>query len=223
MQTNYGKQFTEMIYNGSSELKTSSKFNSVKKMMESLKRDDNTLVFIYVGRIAKIKNTLLLIETFNRLLDNNENVCLCIVGYDGTPNKTYLYKCEQENRYPEYIKFVGRKENIGDYLSFADASCMTSIKEGLGISALEAFSIGVPMLSTPSGGPPEIIISGFNGYVSEETNVSSYIKIIKKFIEKPLLNELNIIKLYNDNYTMKICAMHYIDLYKKVLSIKDEL
>jgi len=223
VQKNYGEQFNEMIYNGSSELKTSSNISSVKKLIESLKKDDNTLVFLYVGRIAEIKNTLLLIQTFNKLLDNGENVCLCIVGYDGTSRQTYFYECEQENRYPEYIKFVGRKENIADYLSFADAACMTSIKEGLGISALEAFSMGVPLLSTPSGGPPELIISGVNGYVSEKTSLSSYVQIIKRFIEKPLLNKLDIIKLYNDNYTMEICAMNYIDLYKKDLSTKDEI
>ncbi len=222
VKNNYGNQFDEMIYNGSSELTISQDAKSVHNFIESLKKDEETLVFVYIGRIAKVKNTLLLVKSFNKLLDGGQNVCLCIVGYDGSLSQSYLHECKKENRYHDKIQFVGRKENIVDYLLYSDALCMTSNLEGLGIVALEAFSMGVPLLSTPSGGPPEIIISGVNGYVSEQISVDSYVKILEKFIEKPLTNKLEIVKLYKENYTMNICAMHYINLYKKKVLYKME-
>ena len=171
-------------------------------------------MFLSIGRIAKEKNTLLLVKAFNELLDNGQNVCLCIVGYDGTPGQSYFIECKNENRYSDRVKFVGRKENIADYLLCANASCLTSNFEGLGIAALEAFSMGIPVLSTPSGGPSDIIIPGINGYISEHITVDSYVEILNNYIEKPLRNKEEIIELYKEKYTMKACALQYLDLYK---------
>ena len=92
--------------------------------------------------------------------------------------------------------------------------CLTSNYEGLGIAALEAFSMGIPVLSTPSGGPSDIIIPGINGDLSKEITVESYIEVLNRFIEKPLKNRENIIKIYQDKYTMKTCALRYLTLYR---------
>jgi len=215
VQKTYGTYFDTVIYNGSSELTVSENLKSAYNFIESLKKDDETLVFIYIGRIAEVKNTLLLVKVFNKMLDDNQNVCLCIIGYDSSPNQSYIQKCKKENRYEDKIQFIGQRKNIADYLSYSDAMCMTSKQEGLGIAALEAFSMGVPVLSTPSGGPSEIIVSGENGYVSEQVNVNSYLNILKRFIKKPLKDKKKIIRIYKENYTMDICAQKYIDFYKK--------
>lgn len=215
IQKTYGKQYNEVVYNGSSELKTTSALENVKNNIEFLKNNKETLVFLYIGRIAPEKNTLLLIEAFNNLLDENMNIILCIIGYDTTPQQDYLPQCKNKNKYPDKIKFLGRKENIADYLTYVDANCMTSTYEGLGITALEAFSMGVPVLSTPSGGPSDIIVSGINGYVSKEVSVESYLNIVKSFILNPLVDKDEIKKIYNEKYTMNICAENYLTLYKQ--------
>ncbi len=215
IQKTYGKQFNNVIYNGSSELKNTSELNNVRQYIENIKNDSNTLVFLYIGRLAPEKNTLLLIQAFNRLIDQGENIVLCIIGYDTTPEQDYLPQCQNKNLHPDKIKFLGRKENIADYLIYADAKCMTSTYEGLGITALESFSMGVPVLSTPSGGPSDIIKEGINGYVSEKITVDSYLKILKFFISNPLKNKDQIVSIYKENYTMDICARNYLDLYKK--------
>lgn len=217
VQVTYGNQFNKIIYNGSSNIKTTTSLTDVKDYIESLKNDKETLIFIYIGRLAPEKNTLLLIKAFNKLLDENENVALCVLGYDTTPQQDYFPKCKNENRYPDKIKFLGHKENIADYLFYADALCMTSIYEGLPIVALEAFSMGIPLLSTPAGGALDIIIPDVNGYLSEEITVDSYLNILKLFISKPLINQDKIKNIYNETYTMKICAENYLTLYKQRL------
>lgn len=214
----YGVHLEKIIYNGSSELVISSEVKNVSNYINKLKKDSNTLVFLYIGRISKEKNTLLLVKAFNELLDKDQNICLCIVGYDGTLEQSYLLGCKSENRYPDKIHFVGRKENIADYLVCADASCLTSNYEGLGIAALEAFSMGVPVLSTPSGGPSELIISNVNGYVSTQISVESYVKILEKFIEKPISDKVRIKNIYQEKYTMYVCATKYLELCEKKLS-----
>ena len=210
----YGEHLETVIYNGSSELTISSQTEVVTHYINGLKKDKETLVFLSIGRISKEKNTLLLIKSLNKLLDDGQNFCLCMVGYDVTPEQSYLLECKNENRYPDKIQFVGRKENIADYLLCADASCLTSTYEGLGIAALEAFSMGVPMLSTPSGGPSDIIIPGINGYISEYSTIESYIKILNYFIDEPLRNREKIIEIYKEKYTMKRCALYYLEHYE---------
>ncbi len=217
IQETYGSNLSTLIYNGSSELSISPESKNVAYYINKLKMNEETLVFMYIGRIQKAKNTLLLIQSFNKLLDNGQNVCLCIVGYDPVPNKIYSNLCKSENKYPDNIKFLGRKDNVADYLLCSDTLCLTSTYEGLGIAALEAFSMGVPVLSTPSGGPSDIIIPGMNGYISEEITVESYVKILYKFIDKPLRNREKIIELYQEKYTMRACASQYLELYKSKL------
>ena len=74
--------------------------------------------------------------------------------------------------------------------------------------------MGIPVLSTPSGGPSDIIDTGINGYISEYTTVESYIKVLNTFIEKPLRNKAKIIEIFKEKYTMKKCASKYLELYK---------
>ena len=212
----YGKYLDKVIVNGSSKLAISPDSDNIADYINKLKKNDNTLVFIYIGRISMEKNTLMLVESFNRLLNDGCNVVLCIIGFDNSRDMSYIEECKNNNRYPNEIQFVGRKENIADYLKCADALCLTSFYEGLGIAALEAFSMGVPVLSTPSGGPSDIIISGLNGYVSKQTTKKSYIEILQQFIKKPLKNKKTIIDIYKQNYTMEICASKYLNLYKNI-------
>jgi glycosyltransferase involved in cell wall biosynthesis len=214
IQNVYGEHFDCTIYNGSSTLRTTSALEDVNNLIASLKNNNDTLIFVSIGRIAPEKNTLLLIDAFNELLNKDANIALCIIGYDSTLKQDYLPQCQERNKYPNKIRFLGRKENIADYLTFADANCMTSTYEGLGITALESFSMGVPVLSTPSGGPSDIIIPGINGWVSDEITVESYMVILKKFISNPLTDNEAIVQTYKQNFTMEICAQKYLDLYQ---------
>lgn len=214
----YGNRYKKVIYNGSSKLALTEEEPVVSEFIKHLKKDENTLVFLYIGRIREVKNTLLLIKAVNKLLDDHQNVCLCVVGYDGSPDQSYLLECKTKNRYSNRIKFVGRKENIADFLLQADALCLTSSYEGLGIAAIEAFSIGKPVLTTPSGGPSELIVSGVNGYVSTQISVESYIDILYKFIEKPLNDNSKIKNIYQEKYTMNVCASKYLELYEKKIN-----
>ena len=57
-----------------------------------------------------------------------------------------------------------------ELLNKSDAYILPSYKEGLPISILEAMSYGMPIISTPVGGIPEIVSNGENGYLVEPGN-----------------------------------------------------
>jgi len=220
IQNTYGKHYNDYIYNGSSRLERSPLFESVQMKVNKDKVNKNTMLFLYIGRIAPEKNVLLLIKTFTQLIKDDNNILLYIIGYDSTSDKSYLPICKENNIFPERIKFLGEKINIYDYLYFTDALCMTSNYEGLGIVALEAFSLGKPVISTPSGGPNELIINGINGYLSESINVQSFMDAINLFINTPISEKIKIKQIYEDKFTMKKCAVNYISLYTRILQYK---
>lgn len=74
-----------------------------------------------------------------------------------------------------------------ELLNKSDAYILPSYKEGLPISILEAMSYGMPIISTPVGGIPEIVSNGENGYLVEPGNKEDIYKAIIS-----LLNDLDL-------------------------------
>lgn len=71
----------------------------------------------------------------------------------------------------EQIKFLGKQEQMEDILPIADLFLLTSEYESFGLAALEAMAAEVPVISTNAGGLPEIMIDGYNGYMSNVGDV----------------------------------------------------
>jgi N-acetyl-alpha-D-glucosaminyl L-malate synthase BshA len=73
-------------------------------------------------------------------------------------------------------RFLGKQEQISEILSIADLFLLPSQSESFGLSALEAMSCMVPLISSNSGGIPEININGVTGYMSEIGDVDDMAK-----------------------------------------------
>jgi N-acetyl-alpha-D-glucosaminyl L-malate synthase BshA len=69
------------------------------------------------------------------------------------------------------VRFVGKQEQMEDILAIADLFLLTSEYESFGLAALEAMAAGVPVVSTNAGGLSEIMVQGFNGYMSNVGDV----------------------------------------------------
>jgi N-acetyl-alpha-D-glucosaminyl L-malate synthase BshA len=65
------------------------------------------------------------------------------------------------------VKFMGKQDAIVELLSISDLFLMPSQSESFGLSALEAMSCSVPVISSSIGGLPELNIHGETGYIAE--------------------------------------------------------
>jgi N-acetyl-alpha-D-glucosaminyl L-malate synthase BshA len=69
------------------------------------------------------------------------------------------------------IRFLGKLEAVEEVLSVADLFLMPSEKESFGLAALEAMACQVPVISTNTGGLPELNVQGVTGFMSNVGDV----------------------------------------------------
>ncbi len=123
-------------------------------------RDGFTLVF--VGRLEPIKNHALLFRALQGALTATPTLRLWMVG-DGS-ERPRLERLATELGIATQVTFWGRQVDVAPFLSGADAFVMSSTSEGLPISLLQAFSLGLPSIVTDVGGMAEVVRSTKAGY-----------------------------------------------------------
>ena len=213
----YGQTHENKIDNGAKALIKTDKFDETSQYIQSLKEDENTKIFVSIGRLMEQKNHLMMIEAFETLFVKGLNAKLLIIGSKKT-DSAYAQRCQDSIKSHDKIFLLGEKPNIPDFIYNCDAMCLSSIYEGMPISILETMSAGVPTISTPVGGVVDIIDDGVNGYLSKEVNVHSYVKALKRFLEHPTHDKIKTKQIFDDNYSIETTAKNYMELYKKVSS-----
>jgi len=82
------------------------------------------------------------------------------------------------------IRFLGKQEAVEELLAIADLFVLPSETESFGLAALEAMACRVPVISSNTGGIPEINIHGETGFMSNVGDTSDMaangIKILQK-------------------------------------------
>jgi glycosyltransferase involved in cell wall biosynthesis len=203
------------IDNGINTLAVTEKINDVKAEIETLETNHQTKILVCVGKLDENKNQELLMEVLDDLKD--ENIIALLIGSDPSESQAYLKKLLAIK--PENAFLLGAKANVADYLAHADAFVMTSLNEGLPLSALEAFSMGLPILSTPAGGLKSLVENGVNGFMAKDTSREEMKKIVRQFLESGQEQiqriEVSNKKKFMSLYTMDACVRKYLLLYNK--------
>ena len=112
--------------------------------------------------------------------------------------------------------WVGGEKKI-ELLNWADLYILPSFNEGLPISILEAMSYGLPIISTPVGGIPEVVKG--NGVLVTPGNIKEIHDAIKKYIDNPLLieKERNISLKMVETYLPDFVMNQLKNIYEKLL------
>jgi glycosyltransferase involved in cell wall biosynthesis len=210
----YGDECKANIEIGTIPVEATPLHDEVKKTIDTFRKDENTKIFVSIGRFYDVKNQELLIDAFEALLEEDYDAHLIIIGaLDVVPE--YASLCQGKIKTPDRIHLVGEKENVADYLIEADCLCFSSTYEGLPMAMVEAMSVGVPTIATPVGGIPDLIQEGVNGYMSTDMSTKAYLALFKKFIESDKLDSQKIKDIFEEKYSIKQCAQNYLDLYKE--------
>jgi glycosyltransferase involved in cell wall biosynthesis len=117
------------------------------------------------------------------------------------------------------VIFFGNSHEINQILSYSDLFLLPSETESFGLAALEAMACNVPVISSNSGGLPEVNTDGFSGYLSDVGDVSSMATNALKIIsDDETLNQFkkNARETAN-NFSIEKIVPLYENLYFKAL------
>lgn len=210
---------SKLIYNGVQERGKTGQFQSVRSEISSYRKNDDTKVFLSVGRINSAKdqkNYKLLVEVFARLSQEGKNVLLLIIGADNSAHQTTLnalLKIKTDN-----VRFLGPKNNVSDYMLNADFYCLSSKFEGLPITVIEALSHGLPVVATAVGGIPELISNSENGLLVKSVDPEDFYNAIAEMLtwdknKREQVATANFRK-YTENFSIAIAARNYGEYYR---------
>jgi len=170
----------------------------------SLSREN---IFLSIGRIQKQKRQLDAIEFLNTFREiENDFKCYFIGGPSGTSGDDYLLELKEivkELNLESHVEFLGNlpQSKIRELLNRSKLLIHTSQYETFGLVAIEAHSVGVPVVSINQGSFKEIIDNNINGYIAES-------------FEDQYLNEF-ILKIFNDDKFADYVSKSAINSSKK--------
>lgn len=121
-----------------------------------------------VAAFAGHKDYPNLLKAFEIVKSHKGNINLCMIG-DG-PLFSEMKKLVKKMNIESDVIFTGFREDIGKFLKSFDIFVLASKKEGLGTSIIDALSVGLPIISTNTGGIPELISNNINGILVEPQN-----------------------------------------------------
>jgi N-acetyl-alpha-D-glucosaminyl L-malate synthase BshA len=125
-------------------------------------------LIIHASNFRPVKRVSDVIKIFNVIAEKIPSKLL-LIG-DG-PDRD---KCEKESRETpasEHIRFLGKMEMVEEILSVGDLFILPSETESFGLAALEAMACQVPVISTNTGGLPELNVNGVTGFMSDVGDV----------------------------------------------------
>ena len=122
---------------------------------------ENKFLICLPGRITRLKGHETLIELIERLQTDYPDVHAIVVGGADPKKKAYLDELEatiQDQGLREKITFVGHTSEIREWLAFSDiVLSLSNQAETFGRTALEALSVGTPVIGWNRGGVAEIL------------------------------------------------------------------
>jgi sugar transferase (PEP-CTERM/EpsH1 system associated) len=116
---------------------------------------------IHVARLNPIKDQKTLLEAARLVADRVPEFRLTIVG-DG-PMRDTLRQQHLALRLHEHVEFLGERYDVPALLANSDLFVLSSLKEGLSLTLLEALAMGLALVATDVGGNREVVIPGKTG------------------------------------------------------------
>ncbi len=134
----------------------------------TLMADDDEYIVSHISNFRPVKRIADVIKIFE-IICREKKAKLIMIG-EG-PEKEMAENLVFDLGLQDKVLFVGQSNEVDKILCFSDLFLLPSEKESFGLAALEAMVNSVPVISTNTGGLPEVNIHGVSGFLSEVGNV----------------------------------------------------
>ncbi|MDC3388038.1 N-acetyl-alpha-D-glucosaminyl L-malate synthase BshA [Flavobacteriaceae bacterium] len=218
------KNDTLRLFNITNEINVIPNFIDVKKYENSqtdecqrhLLASTSERIITHVSNFRKVKRIDDVIQVFYRI-QKQIGSKLVMVG-DG-PELEPAEQLVRKLGIEESVIFLGKSNEVDKILCFSDLFLLPSETESFGLAALEAMASGVPVISSNTGGIPEVNIEGVSGYLADVGDVEKMgfkaIEILQD--ESVLENFKNNAKKVAKQFDIEAIVGDYEALYINVL------
>ena len=228
--TAYAGDVTRKIFNlDARKIKTIHYGLQVENFINQNPEVYNKNTILYIGTIIRKKGVLELAKIFNKVVIDNPNAELILIGSDSTDLKTgtnSTYKLVEgllSRQAKNQVKYLGQVpySEVKEYIKKAHVCAFPSFAETLGMVTIESMALQKPVVNTNIGWAQELIDDGLNGYLVHPSDIDLYsAKILK------LLNNIDLCLKMGKEARQKVektfdiekNAQINIDYYKSIIS-----
>ena len=170
-------------------------------------------IMVHASNFRKVKRVNDVIKIFAEV--RKELPAKLLMIGDG-PERSATEELAKELGVHDDVRFVGKQEQIEEILLVSDVFVLPSEYESFGLAALEAMAARVPVISTNTGGLPEINIHGETGYTANLGDISA----MSKYAVDMLSNEALLSALKEGAYqqALRFDISNIVPLYEKFFS-----
>jgi len=185
--------------------------------------DEDERIITHISNFRKVKNIPDVIKIFHNI-QKEMPAKLMMVG-EGPEREPAENLCKKLGILDKVI-FFGNSNEIDKILCFSDLFLLPSVTESFGLAALEAMASGVPIISSNTGGIPEVNKQGVSGFLSNVGDVEDMSKnaiyILKdaERLSQFKVNAINESKKFDIHKVVPMYETVYENTLKKEMLLK---
>ncbi len=219
------KQDTLRLFNISKDIKVVYNFIDTIKYEEASKEECQRAALASEGErilthisnfrpVKRVEDVIRVFEIVQRTIPSK----LLMVG-EG-PDRIKAERLAKKLGIKKKVLFLGNSQEVDKILCYSDLFLLPSESESFGLAALEAMAAGTPVISTNTGGIPEVNIQGKTGFLSDLENVEDMAANGLKILETDItLNQFkNNAKEHTKNFSLANILPVYEEIYSSVVA-----
>ncbi|QYZ79862.1 glycosyltransferase family 1 protein [Methanofollis formosanus] len=176
---------------------------------------DRPLLIGYIGRLSVEKGVQNFARALPAILSNRQNLSV-LIGGEGKL-KEAIESSLQENGLTNRVDLAGwiSHEDLPEYLNQLRLLVLPSYSEGLPNIMLEAMACGIPVLATPVGAIPDVVVDGETGFIMEDNSPECIEENVLRALSSPALEQIaeNGKRFVMENFTFE----HVVARWKEVI------
>lgn len=172
---------------------------------------DDERIICHVSNFRPVKRVEDVIRVFHKI--NQEVPSRLLLIGDGPDRYNAEVLCRELGTC-DRVMIVGKIRNAADLMQLSDLFLLPSQTESFGLAALEAMAVGVPVISSNTGGIPEVNEHGYSGFMSKVGDIND---MASHGIS--LLRDEEKLKLFKEqakNQAEKFCITRILPQYEEL-------
>lgn len=146
----------------------------INRKRQEINVPDNVFLILSVGELNSNKNHEVIVRAIAKL--NKKDIHFAIAGQGNL--QTHLRELASELGVENQVHLLGVRSDVAELYCCADVCSFTSIREGLGLAAIEGMASGLPLVVADNRGSKDYAENEKNAFVCKYNDVDAFANAI---------------------------------------------